>query len=158
MSRMKGAGGADGFGGVKTRDDPWMGTVTNVCAFLAGFSLAAVVVIASAPDKFRWPGTAALALTIASVVLVGAAQGSRNGAHYYEDFHKYWRVAIWALYHGGLVALAVGLGAALAPQDNVGGQQGLRWLAAGVAFAAAAGEVVNALITVFKRTYKRDYW
>jgi hypothetical protein len=30
-----------------------MGTVTNVSAFLAGFSLASVVVIADGPDHFR---------------------------------------------------------------------------------------------------------
>jgi hypothetical protein len=142
-------------GGHKTRDDPWMSTVTTVSAFLAGFSLAAVVVIANAPDSFRWPGVAVLALTIGSVVLVGAAQGSRNGAYYYEDFREHWRYAIWLMYHGGLVALAIGLGAALAPRHGVGPQQGLRLAAAYGAFGAAAAEVVLAFRTVVKRARLR---
>lgn len=101
MSKLERFAVADGNdGGHKTRDDPWMTTVTNVSAFLAGFSLAAVVVIANAPGSFRWPGTAVLAMTIGSVVLVGAAQGSRNGAHYYEDFREHWRYVIWLMYHG----------------------------------------------------------
>ena len=76
---------ANGEGGHKPRADPWMTTVTNVSAFLAGFSLAGVVVIGSTPGSFRWPGTAALALTIGSVMLVGAAQGSRNGCRQCDD-------------------------------------------------------------------------
>jgi hypothetical protein len=55
--------------------DPWMSNVTNVSAFLAGFSLAAVVVIADRPQHFRWPGVAMLALTAGSVALVLAVQG-----------------------------------------------------------------------------------
>ncbi len=146
MSERAGGGGADsGGGGHGTRDDPWMSTVTSVSAFLAGFSLAAVVVIANTPDSFRWPGVAVLALTIASVVLVAAAQGSRNGAYYYEEFRWHWRNVIWVAYHGGIVALLAGLGAALVPVEGVagkpgvGGQQGLRLAAACVAFAAAGG-------------------
>ncbi len=38
--QARGIGADDGEGGHKTRDDPWMGTVTSVSAFLAGFSLA----------------------------------------------------------------------------------------------------------------------
>src|ERR1700730_3617299 len=75
MSRQAGRGGADdGGGGHKTTGGrPWMRTVGNVWGFLAGFSLATVVMISDAPDRFRWPGVAALALTIGVVVLVGAA-------------------------------------------------------------------------------------
>jgi hypothetical protein len=154
MSEQAGGEGAGGSGGgYKTRPDAWMGTVTSVAAFLAGFSLASVVVIADGPDHFRWPGTAALALTIASVVLVWAAQGSRNGAYYYEKYRPHWRRVIWVAYHGGIVALLVGLGAALAPRDGVGPQQGLRWAAAYFAFAAAVVEVGLAFRTVFRKVF-----
>ena len=60
MSGQADGDGADGFGGgQKTSDDPWMSPVTSVSAFLAGFSLASVVVIADGPEHFRWPGAAA---------------------------------------------------------------------------------------------------
>src|SRR5438105_3330012 len=73
MSGQADGGGADGFERRhKTRDDPWMTTVTNVSGFLAGFGLATVVVIAGGPGNFRWPGAALLALTIASVALIVA--------------------------------------------------------------------------------------
>jgi hypothetical protein len=77
-------------------------------------------------------GVAELALTIASVVLVLAAQGSRRGAYYDEDYHESWRRVIWLAYHGVIVALLAGLAAALAPKEGmagdagVAGQQGLR--------------------------------
>lgn len=154
MSELEGGGGGRGR---KTREDPWMVTVTSVSAFLAGFSLAAVVVIADAPEHFRWPGVAELALTIGSVVLVVAAQASRNGAYYYEDYRKKWRHWIWVAYHGGIIALLVGLGAALAPLEGVAdkpgvaGQQGLRWAAASVAFAIALGEAVDVVRTLVQR-------
>lgn len=181
MSEQAGSGGADGSGGGhKTTDDPWMGTVTNVSAFLrtldadpwistvvnvsgflAGFSLATVVVISDAPEHFRWPGMAALALTIASVVLVGAAQLSRKGAYYSgEEFSPRRRTVVWGMYHAGAIALLAGLGAALVPlegrtgQAGVAGQQDLRWAAAWVAFAGAFGEVGFALRTLLKRLRK----
>jgi len=161
MSELEGGGGGRAR---KTRDDPWMGTVTSVSAFLAGFSLAAVVVIADAPEHFRWPGVAELALTIGSAVLVVAAQASRNGAYYYEDYRKKWRHRIWVAYHVGIIALLVGLGAALAPLEGVAGkpgvagQQDLRWAAASVAFAAALGEAVDVVWTLVRRrtTYRLE--
>jgi hypothetical protein len=151
--------GADG--GHKTRDDPWMGTVTTVSGFLAGFSLAAVVVIADAPEHFRWPGVAVLALTIASVMLIGAVHASRNGAYYYEHFRMPWRHGIWVLYHGGIMALLAGLGAALAPlggeaeKPGVAGQQVLRWAALGVAFAAVLADMVNVGRTLYQQRQRR---
>ena len=128
-----------------TTDDPWMNTVTNMSAFLAGFSLAAVVVIADGSEHFRWPGVALLALAVGSVLLILAVQSSRLGAYDSEDSSQNWRDLIWALYHVGIIALMVGLGAALAPRDGAGEQQGLRWVAAGFAFAAA---VLEAVVTV----------
>jgi hypothetical protein len=158
---MSGKAGSadDGGGGHKPTDpDPWMTTVVNVSGFLAGFSLATVVVISDAPEHFRWPGVAVLALAIGAVVLVGAAQLSRKGAYYGGgDFREHRRTVVWVMYHAGAVALLAGLGAALVPlegkagQAGVAGQQGLRWAAACVAFAAAFGEVVFALITLVKR-------
>ena len=79
MSEQAGNGGADRSGGHHNdRPDSGMSTVTSVSGFLAGFSLAAVVVIADDAGDFRWPGAAAPALTIASVVLIAAAQASRE--------------------------------------------------------------------------------
>jgi hypothetical protein len=56
-----------------------MSTVTNMSAFLAGFSLAAVVVIVDGSEHFRWPGVALLALAVGSVMLILAVQSSRLG-------------------------------------------------------------------------------
>ena len=162
MDGQADGGGADGIGsGHRTHDDPWMGTVTNVSGFLAGFSLAAVVVIADAPEHFRWPGVAVLALTAASVVLIGTVQWSRNGAHYYERYSERWRRGIWVAYHVGIVALLAGLGAALAPLEGragmpgVAGQQGLRWAALSVAFAAAVLEMFIVIQTLVNRAAGR---
>jgi hypothetical protein len=155
MSGKADDGGADGFGGRhKPRDDPWMTTVTNVAGFLAGFSLATVVLIASAPGSFLWPGVAVLALTIASVVLVGAAQWSRNGAYYYEEYRQHWRDMIWFLYHVGVIALLAGVGAALVPKPDAG-QPGLRQAAACIAFVAAFAELTFTFRTPVKRRKER---
>ena len=138
-----------------------MGTVTTVSGFLAGFSLAAVVVIADAPEHFRWPGVAVLALTVASAVLIGTVQWARNGAYYYERYSKRWRHGIWVAYHGGIIALLAGLGAALAPMEGkagtpgVAGQQSLRWAALSVAFAAAFVEMLIVIQTLFNRREER---
>jgi hypothetical protein len=139
------SGQADGDGGHKTRDDPWMSTVTSVSAFLAGFSLAAVMVIAGGPDGFRWPGWAVLALTIASVLLIVAAQESRQGAYYYEKSTGRVPHFIWSLYHVGIVVLLAGLGAALAPPAGAGTQVLLRWVAMWAAFAVAFAELLLAV-------------
>jgi len=166
MSEQPGRSGADrSEGGHKDRPDSGMSTVTRVSGFLAGFSLAAVVVITDDAGNFRWPGAAALALTIASVVLIVVAQASRRGAHYYEKYpgdeeksdtyRDKWRPRLWRLYQVGLIALLVGLGAALAPRDGAGGQQALRWLAVCVAFLAAIGEVFVAIQPWVKRAAKR---
>ncbi len=87
-------------------------------AFLAGFSLASVVVIADGPEHFRWPGVAMLALTSASVVLILTAQGSR---YYRKSYREEWRPRIWAAYRVGIFALLVGFGAALAPLEGAAG-------------------------------------
>jgi hypothetical protein len=145
---MSGKASGDGDGS-KNMADLWIGSVTNVSTFLAGFSLASAVVIADGPEHFRWPGVAVLALTIASVVLIWAVQESRHGARYYEKYSERSRHVIWVAYHVGIIGLLVGLGAARAPRDGVGGQQGLRWAAACVAFSAALGDgaiAVKALV------------
>lgn len=165
MSGQAGGGGAD-RGGSRHKDEPdWgMSTATSVSAFLAGFSLAAVVLIAGDAGKFRWPGVAALALTIGSVVLIVVAQASRRGAHYWvkypgnekksDMYRDKWRPRLWTLYQVGVIALLAGLGAALAPRDGMGGQQVLRWLAVCVAFLAAIGEALVAF-TPAERAAKR---
>ena len=151
MSEVQSEVPDSGGGAPENRPDPWMSSVTNVSAFLAGFSLASVVVIVDGPDHFRWPGTAVLALTIASVVLILAAQESRRGARYSRTYSARARYLIWVAYHAGIIALLVGLGAVLAPRNGAGGQQDLRWAAACVAFLAALVEVGLAVRTLVKR-------
>lgn len=144
------SGKADG-GGDESAGDPWISTVIGVSGFLGGFSLASVVVISDGPEHFRWPGAAALALTIASVLLLAAAQEARRGARYYRKYKAGWRRVIWAVYHAGIVALLAGLGAALPPRPGPGTQLGLRWGAMWVAFAAAAVETGLAFWVLFRR-------
>jgi hypothetical protein len=140
-----------GDGDHESMFDPWVSTVTNVSGFLAGFSLASVVVISDGPDHFRWPGVSVLALTIASVVLLAAAQEARRAARNNKKYKAEWRRRIWALYHAGIVMLLVGLGAALAPRPGPGTQLGLRWVAMSVAFGAALVELALAVWAAFKR-------
>lgn len=140
------AGGAGG----EAASDPWVSTVNSMSAFLAGFSLASVVVITDGFEHFRWPGMAVLALTIASVMLLVAVQEARRAAHFYGKYSNKWRLWIWGAYHLGIVALLVGLGAALPPTGGVGTQQALRWSAAWVAFAAAFVELALAIRAVIK--------
>ena len=89
---------------------------------------------------------AVLALTIASVVLILAAQGSKRGA-YYERSTEKWRRVIWATYHGGIIALRGGPGREAGPRDGAGtgGHHALRWVAVWFAFASAVLEVVLAV-------------
>ena len=142
---------AGGAGDHESTSDPWVSTVINVSGFLAGFSFASVVVISDGPDHFRWPGVSLLALTIASVVLLAAAQEARRAARYYKKYRAEWRRRIWAAYHAGIVMLLVGLGAALAPRPGPGAQLGFRWVAMGVAFAAALVELALSVRVAFKR-------
>jgi len=141
---------AGGGGGDETTSDPWVSTVNNMSAFLAGFSLASVVVITDGFEHFRWPGVAVLALTIASVMLLVAVQEARRASRFYEKYSDRWRRVVWLVYHLGIVALLVGLGAALPPPGGVGTQQLLRWVAVWLAFAAAFVEAVLAIRAAIK--------
>ena len=137
---------------------------------LAGFSLASVIVVADDADHFRWPGAAVLALGIAAVVLIGAVQCAYSARQYLwsasevsnwwpdmeegseretllrdeqsRAFHRWARWARWTriTYDCGILALLAGLALAMPPQHGTGVQNGLRWAACGVAFAACAGE------------------
>jgi hypothetical protein len=144
------SGQTDG-GGDESTSDPWVSTVMGVSGFLGGFSLASVVVISAGPDNFRWPGAAALALTIASVLLLAAAQEAKRGARFDPRYKLGWRNVIWAGYHAGIVMLLVGLGAALPPRPGPSPQLGLRWGAMWIAFAAAAVEAALAFWAVVTR-------
>jgi len=125
---------SDDSDGRSNTDDLWINTIISVCGFLAGFGLASVVVIISAPEHFRWQGETILALTIASVVLAAVTVIARRKAGY-----RRW---IWVPYHIGISALSLGLGLALAPSDDVGRQEGLRWAASGIAWLACAVELI----------------
>jgi hypothetical protein len=139
-------------GGDEIKRGPWISTVTNVSGFLGGFSLASVVVISAGPGSFRWPGWAALAFTIASVLLLAAAQEAKRAARNYSERHEGWHRVIWVLYHGGIVALLAGLGAALAPKPvpDAVTQLGLRWATMWVAFGAAFAELFLAVVAAVR--------
>lgn len=146
--------------------------VGNVAApLLAGFSLASVVVIASDPSHFRWPGAAMLALTIAAVLLVNALQCSfhaRRDLWSADDVRAWWpeldehpeweerlrheqdaafrRWQQWSgwttrLYNAGILALLIGLVCVLPPVEG-GSNQVYRWLATAFAGAATVGELI----------------
>lgn len=138
-------------GGDEATSDPWVSTVGNMSAFLAGFSLASVVVITDGFEHFRWPGAAVLALTIASVVFLVAGQEGRRARPSFGKDSSTWRRWIWLIYHLGIVALFAGLGAALPPLGGVGTQQALRWSAVWVAFAAAFVEAIQCARAWFKQ-------
>jgi hypothetical protein len=104
-----------GGGGDESTGDPWISSVVGVSVFLGGFSLASVVVISDAWKDFRWPGTAVLVLTVASVVLLLSAQEARRAARFYTKYKAAWRRAIWVTYHVGIITLLAGLGTALPP-------------------------------------------
>jgi hypothetical protein len=59
----------------------WIKSVGGVAApLLAGFSFTAVIAISADPGRFRWPGQAALALTLASILLIVAVQAAKRVA------------------------------------------------------------------------------
>jgi hypothetical protein len=114
-------------------------TVINVSGFLAGFSLASIIVMTGDPQKFRWPGLAALFLTIAAVVLILTAQRSQLVVRNPRRYEK-WRGWIFVLYHAGTGILLAGLATALAPQGT-GTEARLLWVASGIAWAACIVEL-----------------
>ena len=137
---------------------------------LAGFSLATIILVSSNAKSFRWPGAAILVLTIAAVTLIGTVQFAYNARQYLwsgadvlnwwpemassseletllrdeqaEAFHRWERWASWTrvAYSCGIIALVAGLALALPPKHGSGVQDSLRWIGAGVAFFACAGE------------------
>ena len=139
---------------------------------LAGFSLATTVLISDDAKDFRWPGVAMVIFVIAAVLLIEAVQCSFNARKYIwsagdvtawwpdmqigtnreENLQEEQRIAYskwqtwsawtrWA-YNLGIVALLAALGSALPPQHATDAQGTLRWVAAGIAFAACIGELV----------------
>jgi hypothetical protein len=79
MSELQSEVPDSGGGAPENRPDPWMSSVTNVSAFLAGFSLASVVVIVDGPDHFRWPGTAVLSGIPEVLLVTGRQPGAGPG-------------------------------------------------------------------------------
>jgi hypothetical protein len=61
-----------------------------------------------------------------------------------DAFHRWEAWSWWTriTYNFGILAFLGGLALALPPQHGSHGQDDLRWVAAGVAFAACGGEVV----------------
>jgi hypothetical protein len=126
---------APGLDAAKQR---WAESVGNVASpVLAGFSLASVVLVAGDPQKYYRAGAAIVSLTVAAITLIGALQSSKYVHR--EDAHaEGWYHGTRVLYHGGILALLLGLGFVLVP----GSADWPRWLACGMAFAAAVGEAI----------------
>lgn len=153
-----------------------VGTVAS--PLLAGFSLTTVVLISDDAKNFRWPGAAMLALVIAAVLLIEAVQCAFNARQciwsagdvrlwwpdMQEDsdreqllrseqdqaFSKWQTWSTWTrrTYNLGIIALLAALGLALPPQHATDAQGSLRWVASGIAFAACAGEIIWAGISL----------
>jgi hypothetical protein len=147
---------------------------------LAGFALASSVIVADDADNFRYPGQVLLALAVAAALLVMAVQcgfwarrvlyspadlgewwpemdgnpqlEARLAGRQEKDFFEWESWSMWGrrTYNGGIVCLLAGLGFALAPAHGAGVQPQLRWAAAGVAFAAAAGEGLWVLVAAVR--------
>jgi hypothetical protein len=141
----------------------WVDSVGSATLpLLAGFSTASVIIVSDDAANFRWPGAAILALTIAAVVLIAAVQCAYHARIYLSDksgredagsqdersqqqdgdyqLGLTWTRWTQRAYHYGIVALLAGLALAVAPHHPTGIQGTLQWFAAGVAFAACAGE------------------
>jgi hypothetical protein len=134
-----------------TRESFTINTVINVSSFLAGFSLASIIVMTGAPEDFRWPGWATLFLTIAAVVLILTAQRSQLVIRYYPRYEK-WRDWIFVLYHAGTGTLLAGLATALAPHST-GTEVLLHWVASGIAWAACGIELAYSIRLARKLAY-----
>jgi hypothetical protein len=132
----------------------WIKSVGGVAApLLAGFSFTAVIAISADPGRFRWPGQAALALTLASILLIVAVQAAKRAdarsprASSPLAARSRWRLAdpwyLWMrpAYHTGIVLILLGLGFVLFPRQAA---QGHGWLLAAsrLAFAACLAECV----------------
>lgn len=136
---------------------------------LTGFTIALIGVVAQSPSSLRWPGAVLLGLVIAFVLLLTAVQSAffaRQRMWTQVDLrawytseqlpadlesafvlsHKadlakwgWWREATRLTYNTGLVVLTVTVGLIVAPP--VDDPLFLRWVALGVAFGAALGEL-----------------
>jgi hypothetical protein len=138
---------------------------------LAGFSLAATLAVSADDDRFRWPGAAMLAFSLAAILLLFCLQCGFTARQYLysaSDVRDWWpdliegsdreeklrsvqaadftRWEFWSgwtrrAYNSGLFFLLSALALALAPPRGDGAQTVFRWVAMGVALVAAAIEV-----------------
>ena len=150
---------------------PALDSMSNVAApLLAGFSITAIAAVAADSDKFRWPGAALVALTLATMLLVTSLQFGFHARGYLysgEDLRAWWtdeelerrsdelqqtqhdhfgRWQQWGArarlaYNSGIIVLALGIALLLAPPPSaVHAEAALRWIAAALAGIGALGE------------------
>ena len=149
---------------------------------LAGFSLASVIIVSDDAANFRWPGAVMLALTVAAVMLVAAVQCGYSARQYLwspaevfawwpdleggsqretllrdEQAEAFGRWVAWTrwtriAYDSGILALLAGLALALPPPRGTGGNEILRWVASGVAFAACTSEAFWIVMVSWRRS------
>lgn len=160
-----------------------VGTVAS--PLLAGFALASVVVISDNSSNFRWPGIGILALSVAAISFLGALEASFNARRFIwsaADVADWWpeikhgsddednlraeqarAFRLWEnwvgwarrMYNGGLLALLVGLSAAIPPPPGTHVEAVLRWVAAGVVFMAFIAELSWMTIAARSRPIRR---
>lgn len=137
---------------------------------LAGVALAAVGILVTDGDKFRWPGPGVTLLTLSSILLIASIQLAFHGRQYLyspaelsdwwdgeltpatevlqeeqrEDFSKWAKFARRAAvaYNSGIVLLGYGMVGLLAPPGGVSPEHSVtRWIAVGFAVVGASWEL-----------------
>jgi CHASE1-domain containing sensor protein len=152
--------------------DAWIKSVGDISApVLAGFSVTVVIVVSDNAGSFRWPGWAILALTVAAIALIATLQCARHALKnrwpradeaiapklrkhiWYLKLTPgerawFWRRRTRNFYHSGLTALLAGLALTLAPPSGAR-EEGVRWLASGLAFVACLIEAFVFLVNSY---------
>jgi hypothetical protein len=117
---------------------------TVAAPMLAGFTVTLIGVVAQADDRFRYPELSLLLLTLAAAALITCVQAGfwfqRPVPH---TSVRRWRSVARLSYDGGIVMLFAALSTVLTPMDT---SQLVRWVAAGVALAAALAEIVWSVV------------
>ena len=160
-------------------------SMSNVAApLLAGFSITAIAAVAADSDKFRWPGAALVALTLATMLLVTSLQFGFHARGYLysgEDLRAWWtaeemqrrsdelqqtqqnhfaRWEKWSArarlaYNSGIIVLAIGIALLLAPPHSVmHSEAALRWIAATLAALGAVGELGWGTFPAIRRRFQ----
>jgi hypothetical protein len=131
----------------------WFRSIGDVAApLLAGFSFTAVITLSNSAGHHRWPGITLLAFTVATISLIGAVEFSKYARDTSKPMPTRERSESWTrnFYHLGIVAVLLGLGLTLAPQQDTGLQNTVQWAASALAFVACGWSVAMSVPGVSK--------